>query len=378
MWVSRGGEDTTKIWKGLSMAWTSSATQWRSFAPSAALAWAQVPTVNPLLCLAMVDRARVACVAFAAFLTTAGVAAPNLSAEFLSAILLLAGALSALLALGSAHGSPERNFSDVKSAVQHAGRTTQSVPATRATARITELLTRTPYAGTDPATWAKLTAHMSHELRTPLNAVLGFSELMSNETFGPLGSSHYRAYAQDIHASGRQLLKSAEDALAITAILTATERRGGLASTSVLIAADEAIAFHDRELKASGITVACAIPGDVEIVAEGQTLRQILINLIREAIAVAGRDTHLSVELEDTGGEIVLAVILAGHNPVKQARVDSFAVILARTLVELSGASHFRIDDGNPAASSAAPYLWRASARFARASQADFFQRARI
>ena len=353
------------------MAWTSSATHWRSFAPSVALASAQIPTVNVLLYIGKGDRTRGACVALAACLTGVGIAAPALSAECLSTVLLLAGALAALIAMAAPGAASKNAFGNVKSAMTQSARTAQSVPLMRAAPRIAELLGRTPQAGADLATWAKLTAHMSHELRTPLNAVLGFSELMSNETFGPLGSSHYQAYAQDIHTSGRQLLKSAEDALAITALLTASERREGQASACVLTAAQAAIVFHARALSGAGMTVACAIPADVDIVAEGQTLRQILINLVSEAIAVSGPGAHLSIGLDHTGGEIELAVILTGHDPGKRASSDSFAVMLARTLVELSGASHFAVDEG----ASSSP--WRASALFTRASQTDFFQRAR-
>ena len=351
------------------MVWTSSATHWRSFVPSTARASVHIPTVNVLLYIGKGDRTRGACVALAAFLTGVGIAAPNISAECLSTILLLAGALSALIAIVVCDAAPENAFENVKSVRQQPARPAQSVPLTRAAPRINELLSATPQAGAGLAAWAKLTAHMSHELRTPLNAVLGFSELMSNETFGPLGSSHYQAYAQDIHTSGRQLLKSAEDALAITALLTAPERRGGQASACVLTAAEAAIAFHARALSAAGITVACSIPAEVDIVAEGQTLRQILINLVSEAIAVSGPGAHLSIELE-CGGEVELAVILSGHDPAKCTSVDSFAIMLARTLVELSGASRFIIDD------CATSPLWRASALFTRASQTDFFQRA--
>lgn len=352
------------------MAWTSSATQWRSFAPSTALDLAHIPTVNILLYIGKGDGKRGACVALAAFLTGVGIAAPNMSAQYLSTILLLAGALFALIAMGVWDAAPDRTFGNVKSARQQSARSLQSVPLTRAAPRIAELLARAPHPGTDLATWAKLTAHMSHELRTPLNAVLGFSELMSNETFGPLGSSHYQAYAQDIHTSGRQLLKSAEDALAITALLTAPERRGADASACVLTAAQAALAFHARALSAAGITVACSVPADVDIVVEGQTLRQILINLVSEAIAVAGLGANLSIGLDGTGGEIDLAVMLTGRDPAKRATSDSFAIMLARTLVELCGASHFNVDDGETSS------VWRASALFARASQTDFFQRA--
>ena len=49
-------------------------------------------------------------------------------------------------------------------------------------------------------------ANMSHELRTPLNAVLGFSEMLMHQVFGPLGAPNYAEYARDIHSSGEHLL----------------------------------------------------------------------------------------------------------------------------------------------------------------------------
>ena len=62
-------------------------------------------------------------------------------------------------------------------------------------------------------------ARVSHELRTPLNAVIGFSDVMDSELLGPVGHPRYREYARHIRDSGRELLKSAEDTLAITALL---------------------------------------------------------------------------------------------------------------------------------------------------------------
>lgn len=49
-------------------------------------------------------------------------------------------------------------------------------------------------------------ANMSHELRTPLNSIIGFSEIIKNETFGPMGQNAYKEYAHDIHESGKKLL----------------------------------------------------------------------------------------------------------------------------------------------------------------------------
>jgi signal transduction histidine kinase len=49
-------------------------------------------------------------------------------------------------------------------------------------------------------------ANMSHELRTPLNAVIGFSQIIKDETFGPTARDRYREYAGDILNAGQHLL----------------------------------------------------------------------------------------------------------------------------------------------------------------------------
>ena len=65
-------------------------------------------------------------------------------------------------------------------------------------------------------------ANMSHELRTPLNAIIGFSEIIKNDTFGPVGSTKYREYASDIHESGNHLLALINDILDVAKIESGT------------------------------------------------------------------------------------------------------------------------------------------------------------
>ena len=60
-------------------------------------------------------------------------------------------------------------------------------------------------------------ANMSHELRTPLNAILGFSEVMTTETFGPL-PDQYREYMQYIYSSGQYLLSLINDILDLSSL----------------------------------------------------------------------------------------------------------------------------------------------------------------
>src|SRR5262249_34256247 len=49
-------------------------------------------------------------------------------------------------------------------------------------------------------------AKVSHEIRNPLNAIIGFSEVMIEERFGPIGNDRYRQYLKDIHASGAHIM----------------------------------------------------------------------------------------------------------------------------------------------------------------------------
>ncbi|MBT5191687.1 MAG: PAS domain S-box protein, partial [Rhodospirillaceae bacterium] len=61
-------------------------------------------------------------------------------------------------------------------------------------------------------------ANMSHELRTPLNAIIGFSEIIKEETFGPMGHHQYGGYVRDIHGSGEHLLAIINDILDLSRI----------------------------------------------------------------------------------------------------------------------------------------------------------------
>src|SRR5580698_6934197 len=56
---------------------------------------------------------------------------------------------------------------------------------------------------------------VSHELRTPLNSIIGFSEIISRELCGPLGSPQYAEYAEHVRQSGLKLLRLVNQVLEI-------------------------------------------------------------------------------------------------------------------------------------------------------------------
>jgi two-component system cell cycle sensor histidine kinase PleC len=160
---------------------------------------------------------------------------------------------------------------------------------------------------------------------------------MSNEVFGPLGSSCYASYARDIHASGRVLLKSAEDALAITALLTSPERQGLPPTCRLDAVAEEACNFARYDLASKGGAFASNIAAGTTIIGDPQATRQMLINLLAEATRHAKGGAEISLEAIQKPGATRLSITVAAGVP-PLAPEDGFAMILARTLCELSGA----------------------------------------
>lgn len=269
----------------------------------------------------------------AILLLAGGIAVPHLSDESLATLLFLTGAgLAALCCLPWHH---------VLQTEANAGRTHSHLRVTETVRqeRLTELAdARKMHASLDLDRWARLTAHMSHELRTPLNAVLGFSELMSNEVLGPLGSSCYASYARDIHASGRVLLKSAEDALAITALLTSPERQGPPPTCRLDKVAEDACKFARYDLVSKSGAIVCSVAPGTAVIGDSQVTRQILINLVAEATRNSREGATLSIETTCNGGFTRLSIAVAARDLETPPPGEGFAMILARTLAELSGA----------------------------------------
>ena len=155
--------------------------------------------------------------------------------------------------------------------------------------------------------------NMSHELRTPLNAVIGFSEIMTQELFGPLGDPRYRDYAADILSSGRHLLSLVNDLLDHTRVEAG---RIDLSEAEIDIAGQcmAAVRMMNERATAGDISLGIDIPDDLPLlVADERVLRQILLNLLSNAIkftppggrvvlaARVEQDRRLAIAVSDTG-----------------------------------------------------------------------------
>lgn len=312
------------------------------------------------------EQSRAAFLVAAAGLAAAGVLLPHVEPSMLSAALIAAAAIYALAGLTDAE-VPDNLKPQTR---------TEPAPASmpRIVRNRPQTLHDLQYAGEvasrcDLAHWQRLTQRMSHELRTPLNAVLGFSELIGAEVYGPLGNARYVDYAKSINSSGRVLLKSAEDALAITNLLTGAAGRNQGAVASMRAAVNDMLSFHGPDLARTAVKLDVSVAADIEIASEPQTLRQIAINVMAECLAHAGASdgSSISIMCDARRDDVSLSIAVLGGNPNGAVKESSFSLMLTRTLVQLSQAR--MIEDITDAG-------WSVTLTFPRAAQKDFFQQA--
>jgi signal transduction histidine kinase len=194
---------------------------------------------------------------------------------------------------------------------------------------------------------SELMAQMSHELRTPLNAVIGFSELMLRELHGPLGNARYQEYAHHISESGGRLLKSSEDALAVTEAMTALMTDRGSAKRERRIAATLVRDAWRIATSASQSTVPRLVVNTCttcDLTCEQRPTAQAFEHLFGEALVRAGADGAVTVTgRRQARNRSVEIRVERGAAPLQQ-RDDSAAhaslrIILARLLLEMQGAS---------------------------------------
>jgi PAS domain S-box-containing protein len=151
----------------------------------------------------------------------------------------------------------------------------------------------------------------SHELKTPLNAIVGFSEMLIAQRDGPLGSPVYGEYATTILQSSSHLRNIIGDILDVTRI-----ERGELNLVEQDMDAAEileiAYMMCREQAKAAEIPLSISVGHSAEIVGDITRIRQVLINLITNAIkfSTPGNPVQLEIERCATDG---LAFLIKDH-----------------------------------------------------------------
>jgi signal transduction histidine kinase len=151
-------------------------------------------------------------------------------------------------------------------------------------------------------------ANMSHELRTPLNAIMGFSEVMKDQHLGPMNNARYLTYAGDILASGRYLLGIINDILDLSKIEAGKMTVESAVEFPLFEAVLGSLAICTSLGEKYGVDIQTRLPPEqVRIVAVERMIRQILINLLGNAIKFtpAGGKVEIGGAATPDGGYVV-------------------------------------------------------------------------
>lgn len=149
-------------------------------------------------------------------------------------------------------------------------------------------------------------AHLSHDVRTPLNHIIGFAELMSSQTFGPLGDERYADYAGDIKNSGESLLKSFAKILELAELDSGqVELDKATVNLGDMLARIDG-KFNDRASRAQIDFEVLSAP-DILLYADAHSLERAVGNLIDNAL-----------KFTPSGGRVCLTTWLASDGLVME------------------------------------------------------------
>ena len=152
-------------------------------------------------------------------------------------------------------------------------------------------------------------SQVSHEIREPLTAIIGFSDIMLEERFGPVGNERYRDYLRDINRSGGHVLDLVNDLLNISKIESGKLELefeavdlNRLVSETVSLLQPQA----NRRRIITRTSLSQAVP---KVVADARSIRQVILNLVGNAINHSPENTQVivSTTLEENG-EVALRV----------------------------------------------------------------------
>lgn len=159
---------------------------------------------------------------------------------------------------------------------------------------------------------SEFVANMSHELRTPLNSIIGFSDVLRSEMFGPLNDKQ-KEYATDINESGVHLLALINDVLDLAKVeagkLEIQKRPFSLKATIEVV-----MQLVRGQCAESGVTIRFdAAPGVDEVMGDERRIKQVLINLVSNAIKFSSKGGEVVIATASAPGESIVSI--SDHGP---------------------------------------------------------------
>ena len=151
-------------------------------------------------------------------------------------------------------------------------------------------------------------ANMSHELRTPLNAINGFSEIMVQQLYGPLGDRRYLTYATDILNSGKHLLELINDVLDMAKV-EAGKFKIYPKPMDLQESIEQAIRLVRGRAEEKRISLVSELNEAGEVTGDARAIKQIMINLLSNAIKFTAPDGKILVQVKNNLDEVIIRVI---------------------------------------------------------------------
>jgi signal transduction histidine kinase len=198
-------------------------------------------------------------------------------------------------------------------------------------------------------------ANMSHELRTPLNAVIGFSEVLQDRMFGDLNDKQAE-YVADIHTSGRHLLALINDILDLSKI-EAGRMDVQITPFALSDVVQNSVALSRERATREGIALGLEVDPDIGVInADERMVKQVLFNLLSNALKFTAKGGHVDVSAHADGDDVVVSVRDDGVGiaPADQARIfeefqqvgtshlqegTGLGLAISRRFIELHGGS---------------------------------------
>jgi signal transduction histidine kinase len=185
----------------------------------------------------------------------------------------------------------------------------EETPPSPSSAEPTPAPEETPRLEADAATGrVDFLAKVSHEVRTPLNSIIGFTELMLQERFGAIANQRYKGYVEDIHQSGLYALSLLNDLLDISKI-EAGKFDLNFTAVDVPEIVEDCAGSLQPLAKRARIVLRTSLAQDLPtVVADPRRLKQILLNLLTNAIKFTKEGGQVIVSGSLVDGELRIRV----------------------------------------------------------------------
>lgn len=183
-------------------------------------------------------------------------------------------------------------------------------------------------------------ATMSHELRTPLNAIIGFSQVIGGEMLGPIGTPKYAGYARDVLSSAEHLLGIINDILDVSK-LEAGKLELSEETVDVFKTVSDLVQLLEVKARAGSVKIGLRCEGGIPpLRADGRKLKQIVMNLLGNAIKFSHSGGAVEIVVANAGGAVAISVIDRGIG------MDEHEVALAATRFGQVASAFVRKHDG--------------------------------